>query len=795
MSQDPMKLKEDPMNVGEVNVGEDPMKPNAATNNVGEDLMNVDEDQVDVDDAMKDEPLSVDSMKEDLNEDLLIEIGSDEIPARYLLPAIREIKVRTAEALEKARLSFGRVDSYGTPRRLVVYVTALAPRSTDITTKVRGPSKKAAYDSQGNPTRALLGFSRSLGIDPSEVVIEGEAGGEYVYGVKHEPGRPVEEILPEILPQVVLGMDCPHPLRWGEGDWRWYRSIRWVVCLYGEKPISMGIAGVRSGRMSFGHRTLHPEKVEIHSASAYFQAMEGAGVVVDHRRRREIILSAAKALAREMAGRPLEDQGLLDEVTCLCEHPAPFRGEFSPDYLKLPKEVLITVMRHHQRYFPILGDGGNVLPGFIGVRDGSPTRGMDNVVKGNEWVLVARLEDALFFYSQDLGIPLADRLPELKGVYFLRGAGTLWDKTHRLMDITTYLGRSLGLTDEQMEPALEAARLAKCDLVTLLVRELPELEGVMGGHYARAQGAEEQVAKAISQHYMPKGAGDKLPDKGPGALVAMADKLDTLSVAFALGIQVSGSQDPLGLRRAASGVANIMMTHGYDLRLDDVLRFTAGLALSAVKQDGVEQGSRPSDQPGSRTGKRPGRPRKAGKPGKHLDEGFLVDSLKQFILQRVEALLIEQGLPIEMIRGVVGGAETRIARLPHMARALAALAGTENLDNVVTGWRRTSVLGSRAQGRQVAEDLLVEEPEKQLYRLVKGKGALMEALFENKQYQEYLQELSALRAPIDSCLDKVLIMAEDESLKQNRLRLLGLVSDMFTRFADFSHVLPLTGKA
>ena len=271
----------------------------------------------------------------------------------------------------------------------------------------------------------------------------------------------------------------------------------------------MGIAGVRSGRMSFGHRTLHPEKVEIHSASAYFQAMEGAGVVVDHRRRREIILSAAKALAREMAGRPLEDQGLLDEVTCLCEHPAPFRGEFSPDYLKLPKEVLITVMRHHQRYFPILGDGGNVLPGFIGVRDGSPTRGMDNVVKGNEWVLVARLEDALFFYSQDLGIPLADRLPELKGVYFLRGAGTLWDKTHRLMDITTYLGRSLGLTDEQMEPALEAARLA--NVASTLLWEAPELEGIMGGHYIEHR-AEEQFAKAISTS-CPKERG-QAADKG-----------------------------------------------------------------------------------------------------------------------------------------------------------------------------------------------------------------------------------------------------------------------------------------
>jgi glycyl-tRNA synthetase beta chain len=721
-----------------------------------------------------------------MNQDLLFEIGSDEIPARYLLPAIKGIRERTAEALEKARLGFDCVESYGTPRRLVVYVKGLAPRSTDITTKVRGPSKKAAFDSESKPTRALLGFSRSLGIDPSDAVIEEESGGEYIYGFKHESGRPVEEILPEILPSVVMGMDCPHPLRWGEGDWRWYRPIRWLVCLYGEHPVSLEIAGVKSGRTSFGHRTLHPGHVEITSASSYFETIEDAGVIVDHNRRREIILTGARALAGEISGEPLDDKGLLDEVSCLCEHPAVFRGGFSPGYLRLPKEVLITVMRHHQRYFPILDKDGNVLPGFIGVRDGSATYGMDNVRKGNQWVLVARLEDALFFYSQDLNIPLADRLPELKGVYFLRGAGTLWNKAHRLVDITAYLGRSLGLSDTEMEPALEAARLAKCDLVTLLVRELPELEGIMGGHYARAQGADQEVAEAISQHYMPKGAGDKLPHKGAGALVALADKLDTLSVAFALGTQVSGSQDPLGLRRAATGVANIIMSRGYDLNLDKVLKFTAELAVGAVKQDRDEQGNQ--------LGRQPGRQPKGGKPGKHLDEASLIHNLKQFILYRVEALLFEQGLPIEMIRGVISGGETRIARLPHMARALAALVGTEDLDNVVTGWRRTSVLGSKAQGRQVAEELLVEESEKQLCHLIESKSALMDELFDNKKYEEYLEELSALRVPIDSCLDNVLIMAEDEALKQNRLNLLGLVSDMFTRFADFSYVLPLTGK-
>ena len=487
-------------------------------------------------------------------------------------------------------------------------------------------------------------------------------------------------------------------------------------------------------------------------------------MIVDESRRREIIIKGARDLSREISGKPFEDEALLDEVTCLCENPAPFRGSFSQEYLNLPEEVLVTVMRHHQRYFPIFDGCGNVLPGFIGVRDGSPSLGMDNVRKGNEWVLKARLEDASFFYSQDLKTPLEARLPELKGVYFLRGAGTLHEKTKRLTDITAYLGRSLGFSENEMELALEAARLSKCDLVTSLVRELPELEGVMGGHYARANGATEEVAKAISQHYLPRGAGDRLPDKGVSSVVALADKLDTLSVAFSLGIEVSGSQDPMGLRRAASGVANIILTHGYDFDIDELLRFTVGLGMQAVEKKKID------------------------------DEESVVARLRQFVLFRVEVILSERGFPIEMIRGVLAGRENRISRLPLMVEALAALPVSGALTDVVTGWRRTSVLGKTAAGRDVIPELLVDDPEKELYHLVNQLKDEMESLFQGKEYARYLDELSSLRVPIDNCLDKVLIMAKDEGLKQNRLRLLGLVSDMFTRFADFSYVLPLVGK-
>lgn len=701
-----------------------------------------------------------------MTDDLLLEIGSDEIPARYLLPAIEDLRVRAEQAFENARLSCKEVASYGTPRRLVLYVKELSAFSSDVTVKVRGPSKRVAYDSEGMPTKALLGFCRSLGIEPSDVSIEQENNGEYVYGLRHDSGKPVSLVLQEVIPDVVMGMNCPYPLRWGKENWKWFRPIRWVVCLYGKEVVPMMLAGVASGRTSYGQRTLHPGSIEIPSAYDYFHTIADAGVIIDHDLRRQIIADGAESLSREIGGLPVDDQDLLDEVTSLCEHPSPFRGEFSSRYLELPKDVLITVMRHHQRYFPILDGLGKVLPGFVGVRDGSPDMGMDNVRKGNEWVLKARLEDASFFYAQDIKVRLEERLPELERVYFLGEAGTLYDKTMRLERLSAYLGEKAGLSERDTEMVRIAARLSKCDLVTLMVRELPELEGVMGGHYARIQGVNEDVARAISQQYLPKGANGKLPDKGISGILSISDKLDTLAVAFCLGVGVSGSQDPLGLRRAASGIASVILSHGYDIDLDDAIMTSMCFAKDAAE--------------------------KAGKAVEDIDSACA--RLKQFLLSRVEVHLSERGYPIEVIKSVLAGGENRISRFPAMVEAIMSILGSQTLADVVTGWRRTSVLGSKASGCDISPELLVEDQEKTLYALLMGKKSDMERYFEQGDYGLYLEELSSLRVPIDNCLDNVLIMSEDERLKENRIKLLGVVSRLFTRFADFSYILPLLGK-
>jgi len=693
-------------------------------------------------------------------ESFLLEVGSDEIPARYLPLAIRDLKVRAEAALRSARLPFAQTRTCGTPRRLALLVSGLADRSQDAVSRVRGPSVKAAYDEDGNPTRALLGFSKSLGIDPSEVTVEKENGGEYVYGERREEGRPAPAVLAQILPPVVMGLESPYPLRWGDQGWRWYRPIRWVVCLYGPDVVPVSIAGIQSGRRTLGHRTLHPGPLDIPSAGRYFDIMQQASVVVDPGVRNRTIVDGARRAASELRGEPVIDEDLLSEVSSLCEHPSAFLGRFEGRYSRLPKEVLVTAMKHHQRYFPIQDDEGNVLPGFVGVRDGHPEKGMDTVRSGNEWVLRARLKDAEFFFEQDVKVHLEDRVRELGGVRFMRNSGTMLDKAGRIEMLARSIAGSLGLTPVDKDLAARAARLAKADLVTAMVREFPELEGIMGGRYAELEGLVPAITRAIRDQYLPRGAKDRLPETGVPSAVALADKIDTLAVSFSLGAEVSGSADPFGLRRHALGVVGILMGHGYDADLERLLTQPIELATEVV----------PDAAPDAAV------------------------KLLQFLMSRVEAVLTERGFGIEVVRAVLGGGEKRIARLPMMADALTALARSSKLGDVVTGWRRTSVLAKGSGSGEASPSLFREEAEAALYQAVTERTGALDSLFEGRGYDQYLDVVASLRSPIDRCLDEVLIMADHQDLRANRLALLKAVSRLFTRYADFAHLLPLVGR-
>ncbi len=687
----------------------------------------------------------------------VLEIGSDEIPARYLPMAISDLEKRAAAAFRDCRLGFDAVSAYGTPRRLALFVDGLRESGDDATFKVRGPSKKVAFDQEGNASKALLGFARSLGIDPHSVTVETESAGEYVYGTKHEKGRPAQDILKDVLPGVIMGMECPHPMRWGGENWRWYRPIRWLVCLFGHEVVEIQVAGRTAGRVTYGHRTLHPGVGNIPQAKDYFDVVRSMGVEVDQERRKAKILEDAERIAREISGVPLLDEGLVSEVVSLCEHPSGFLGRFDEKYLRLPKEILVTAMRHHQRYFPVVDAQGNVLPGFVGIRDGDPAEGIETVRVGNEWVLRARLEDAEFFYDQDTKVRLDHRIQDLKGVRFLRDAGTIYQKTERVADLAKDIGAQIGLDQVEIDYAARAAMLSKCDLVTAVVREFPELEGTMGGIYGRLQGYPREVTDAISDQYLPRGVKDSLPRQGVSSAVALADKVDTLAVAFSLGIEVSGSQDPLGLRRSAYGVVSILMNHGYDVDCEQLIQRPLELASTVVKK--VSPSAR--------------------------------EKLWLFLMGRVEAILTDQGCSIAVTRAVMGGGEKRCARFPAMAKALLDIAGSPALSDVIVGWRRTNVLGKGSSSREVSPGLFQEPAEENLYRVLLERYDAAKELYERGDYSAYLVFLAELRPAIDRCLDEVLIMAKEPEIKENRLRLLGLAADLFTVFADFSQVLSL----
>ncbi len=476
---------------------------------------------------------------------------------------------------------------------------------------------------------------------------------------------------------------------------------------------------------------------------------------VDHSVRRQNILKYAEVLSNSISGTPLVDEALLSEVVFLCEHPSGFLGEFDEKYLDLPKEILITAMRHHQRYFPILGEHGQVLGGFVGIRDGHPKTGINTVRTGNQWVLRARLEDAQFFYNQDVKLSLEKRLPELKGIRFLKGAGTVYDKVKRVEKLTQLISDKLDLGAIRTQKAVLAASLLKCDLVTSVVREFPELEGIIGGIYGKLQELPEEVTDAISQQYLPKGMTDVPPDAGISSVVALADKLDTLAVSFCANIGVSGSQDPFGLRRTGHGVVSILMTHGYDLDIEDLVQSALALASETV------DAAIPPTQ----------------------------DKLVTFLMDRVEAVLAHKGYSVQIIRAILGGQEKRIARLPEMASALADLVDAPAMLDVVTGWRRTNVLAKGVSAGPVAQELLKETAEKNLHFAFTLRSQKLNAFYKKGDYSGYLCLLAELRPFIDACLDEVLIMATEPELKQNRLRLLGAVAETFTRFADFSQML------
>ncbi|MEW6307558.1 MAG: glycine--tRNA ligase subunit beta [Bacillota bacterium] len=686
--------------------------------------------------------------------DLILEIGVEEFPAKAMPSTLAALAERGRHALNEARLVPGGVRAFGTPRRLTLVAGGVPDRQAPVTVEARGPAVKAAFDAGGQPTKAALGFASGQGVPVSSLERRPTPAGEYLYAVRSDPGRPALDVLAEILPQLIAGLEFPRAMRWGTVDFKFLRPIRWLLCLLGSEVVPCAVAGVASGRETYGHRALHPGRVTVPEAGSYLAQLEGAWVMADQDARRRAIQAQVAALAAEVGGVVPADPELLEEVTQLVEYPTALRGKFDARFLKLPADVLITTMKHHQRYFPVLGGDGQVLPHFITVRNGDAT-GLETVRRGNEHVLTARLEDAAFFYGEDLKVPLADRVETLAGVTFLEALGTMADKSRRLEQIAAGLARLAAGVLPGLDSALaaRAGKLAKADLTTAVVKEFPELQGYMGREYARLSGEAQAVCQAIDEHYRPRGAGAELPGTPLGIVLAVADKLDTVAGCLGVGLNPTGSQDPYGLRRRAAGVVATLLAH--DLPLD--LKAAVGLVQAAYPEAVREQ------------------------------IAAALPAILDFLRQRTRGLLAEAGHRYDVIEAAMGtaGADDP-ADARRRCRALERFRAEEGFADLVVGFTRAYNIAGKAGEGPVDPARFTEPAEGALYSALERAGPPLRAALRAFDYDRFFREAAALRGPIDTFFTEVFVMAEAEAVRTNRLALVRDVARLLGAGADLS---------
>lgn len=698
--------------------------------------------------------------------DLLYEIGVEEIPASMVLPALSQLERFVSAALAEARLDHGEVHTWGTPRRLAIMVADVALRQPDLEQEVKGPPAAAAFDAAGRPTRAAEGFAAGRGLSVDDLQVRDTDRGRYVFAQVTAPGRAAIEVLPQILQEATAALTFPKTMRWGDLDFRFARPIRWLLALLGPDVIPLEIAGLRSDRLTWGHRFLSDGPIALSHPAQYLEALEKAYVIADHERRARMIADGARAAAAAAGGRVRLEPDLLEEVNFMAEYPTALVGRFDARYLELPDEVIVTVMSGHQRYFPVENPDGTLLPLFVAIRNGDDY-GLDTVRRGNERVIEPRLADAEFYLIEDMRHPLSDRLESLARVTYIEGMGSLLDKTQRLQELVGWLcGHVVGIAPEDIDHAARAAELAKCDLTTAMIGDtkLAKLQGRVGAEYARRSGEPEEVALAIAEHYRPYGAVDDPPITAPGRLVALADKLDHLAACFRLGLRPTGSADPHALRRAAAGIVRIVLAARWRIAMPEFIA-EALRRLPAVESPQA------------------------------VDPEVAAQQIEEFITARLETELEARGVPYDLIRAVLSAPCPDLLDAYDRALALRDIrAQGGDFDAVITAATRTAniVRGPKAEEELVLHPEALTDPAEQALLTAWGEArdamaAALEA--EPRDYQAAWRALAGLREPIDRFFDDVLVMAEDEAIRRNRLALLAAVDDLFLRLLDAQQIV------
>ena len=679
-----------------------------------------------------------------MKRDLLFEIGTEEIPA-HVMPHLLEDLAQLAETmLKEHRLSYEKVRTLGTPRRAALIVTGLAERQEDVNTETRGPSVAIAFDADGNPTKAGAGFARGQGVDPSALI---QRDG-YVYASVHESGAATAELLTSLLPDLVRAIPLPNSMRWGDLDFRFIRPIRWFVALYGTEIVPFTLAGVTSGNHSRGHRTLAPADFVITSAEDYEAACEKAYIIVDPERRRAMICEQITETAKACGGTAEITPDLLEEVLYLVEYPTALSGSFEEKYLALPAEAVITPMRDHQRYFPVKAADGSLLPAFITVRNGGKAH-LDVVAHGNERVLRARLADAQFFFDEDRKKSLAEHREKLKTVVFQRGLGSMYEKTERLMALTTAIVEEMAAGDADdaaLADARRAAELSKADLVTGMVTEFTELQGIMGREYALLDGESPAVARAIDEQYMPRFAGDELPQTLLGVALSVADKIDNIVGTFSQGRIPTGSQDPFGLRRQALGLVLMLIEQESTMLLSDLVDEACDLYDLEEFRDKMQV--------------------------------YVAD----FIRLRLKNVLSERGVRYDVQEAVLGDVDL-VADVPVRAAYVERLLASEGGEALVQSFVRVGNIARSVTGSTLDPALFKAEEEGALL------SAYQAAAAARAEGEDTLPTEQALGRAIDTFFDAVMVMDKDARVKENRLSLLKMIDDYLLETADYSKIV------
>ncbi|MDD2273342.1 MAG: glycine--tRNA ligase subunit beta [Desulfuromonadaceae bacterium] len=682
--------------------------------------------------------------------ELFLEIGCEEIPAGFIPKATAEMKAIITRELAAARLSFSEIKTLATPRRLALVVTGIPAVQPDAEISATGPSLKAAYDPSGKPTKAAEGFARGQGVDVADLQTISTDKGEYLFVSKQVTGRPTHEILAEVLPALVANLSFKKSMRWGDQEVRFARPIHWIVALFDGTVVPFSFGTIESGKLSRGHRFMANTTFPVSNFAGYLDECERHFIVPDPEKRKEIIRREAHRVATAAGGHLLPDEELLEQVTYLVEYPSVVHGTFSSEFLMVPKEVLITSMRSHQRYFSIVDAHGGLLPGFITINN-TLTEDPSVVVKGNERVLRARLSDARFFFEEDKKIRLDERVESLKKVVYQQKLGTSFEKMERFRLLTEGLA-------EQLNPAVKvhasrAAWLCKADLVSGMVGEFPEVQGIMGREYALLEGESTEVANAIAEHYLPTQAGGELPASDCGAFVSIADKLDTICGCFGVGLIPTGAADPYALRRATIGIIAIILDKGYRLSLRKLIE--QSLELLSAKL------TRPKEQ-------------------------VAIDVLEFFRARFVN--LLGNQFAVDAVDAAIAAEFDDLVDVKARISALAEFKTHPDFEPLAVAFKRVGNIIKGGVDAPVDPSLFQDNAEGALYEAIQTVKVSADKLLSSGAWLDALTTIATLRGPVDSFFDKVMVMADEQQVRTNRLALLTTIARLVGKVADFSKI-------